>query len=184
MIKKLYIIAGPNGSGKTTLAKELVKEDKIAFLNADEIAKKRSDKFGIKSGRILLTKLDELLATGQTVVLESTISGVYHFGVMERAKRLKYEIIFIYIFLDSVEQNLPRIKQRVAVGGHDVPETDVRRRYERSMSNFWPTALRASHWELYYNGENNFEPIAQGRGEFIDIMDESTYNKFNKETKK
>lgn len=36
MIKKLYIIAGPNGSGKTTLAKELVKEDKIAFLNADE----------------------------------------------------------------------------------------------------------------------------------------------------
>ena len=58
MIKKLYIIAGPNGSGKTTLAKELVKEDKIAFLNADEIAKKRSDKFGIKSGRILLTKLD------------------------------------------------------------------------------------------------------------------------------
>jgi|GEM_PF-4068896 hypothetical protein len=52
------------------------------------------------------------------------------------------------------------------------------------MSNFWPTALRASHWELYYNGENNFEPIAQGRGEFIDIMDESTYNKFNKETKK
>ena len=138
MIKKLYIIAGPNGSGKTTLAKELVKEDKIAFLNADEIAKKRSDKFGIKSGRILLTKLDE-----QTVVLESTISGVYHFGVMERAKRLKYEIIFIYIFLDSVEQNLLRIKQRVAVGGHDVPETDVRRRYERSMSNFWPTALRA-----------------------------------------
>lgn len=166
------------------MAKELVKEDKIAFLNADEIAKKRSDKFGIKSGRILLTKLDELLATGQTVVLESTISGVYHFGVMERAKRLKYEIIFIYIFLDSVEQNLLRIKQRVAVGGHDVPETDVRRRYERSMSNFWPTTLRASHWELYYNGENNFEPIAQGRGEFIDIMDESTYNKFNKETKK
>jgi len=52
MTKKLYIIAGPNGSGKTTLAKELVKEDKIAFLNADEIAKKRSDKFGIKSGRI------------------------------------------------------------------------------------------------------------------------------------
>lgn len=83
-----------------------------------------------------------------------------------------------------MEQNLLRIKQRVAVGGHDVPETDVRRRYEHSMSNFWPTALRASHWELYYNGENNFEPIAQGRGEFIDIMDESTYNKFNKETKK
>ena len=180
MTKKLYIIAGPNGSGKTTLANELVKEDKIAFLNADEIAKKRSDTIGIKSGRILLEKLDKLLVAGDTIVLESTISGAYHFGVMERAKRLKYEIIFIYIFLDSVEQNLLRIKQRVTVGGHDVPETDVRRRYERSMANFWPTALRASHWALYYNGEDNFEPIAQGRGENIDITNEATYNKFNK----
>lgn len=53
MSKKLYIIAGPNGSGKTTLAKELVSEEKITFLNADEIARKRGDKLGLQSGRIL-----------------------------------------------------------------------------------------------------------------------------------
>lgn len=38
MSRKLYLIAGPNGSGKTTLAKELIKEEKVTFLNADEIA--------------------------------------------------------------------------------------------------------------------------------------------------
>jgi len=35
----LCIISGPNGSGKTTLAKELLENEKLEFLNADEIAK-------------------------------------------------------------------------------------------------------------------------------------------------
>ena len=35
----LYIISGPNGSGKTTLAKELLENEDLEFLNADEIAK-------------------------------------------------------------------------------------------------------------------------------------------------
>lgn len=37
--KLLYIIAGANGSGKSTLAEVLLKEKKLEFLNADEIAK-------------------------------------------------------------------------------------------------------------------------------------------------
>jgi predicted ABC-type ATPase len=36
--KLLYIIAGANGSGKSTLANVLLKEKKLEFLNADEIA--------------------------------------------------------------------------------------------------------------------------------------------------
>ena len=63
MNKKLYIIAGPNGSGKTTLAKELVSEEKITFLNADEIAHRRNDTLGLQSGRILLKKLDKCFKT-------------------------------------------------------------------------------------------------------------------------
>jgi len=183
MSKKLYLIAGPNGSGKTTLANELVKEEKIPFLNADEIAKKRSDKLGLKSGRILLRKLDERLSSGESVVLESTISGSYHNRIIARAKKEKYEIIFVYVFLDSVEQNLARIKQRVALGGHDVPECDVRHRYLRSINNFWKTAEQASHWELYYNGENNYEIIARGKADIVEIIDDVVYNKFKKEAK-
>jgi len=183
MSKKLYLIAGPNGSGKTTLANELVKEEKISFLNADDIAKKRSDKLGLKSGRILLHKFDELLLSGESIVLESTISGSYHNRIIARAKKEKYEIIFVYVFLDSVEQNLARIKQRVALGGHDVPECDVRRRYLRSMSNFWKTAEKASQWELYYNGENSYEIIARGKSDIVEIIDDVVYNKFNKEAK-
>ena len=114
---KLYIIAGPNGSGKTTMAHELVKNEKITFLNADEIAAKHNDSTGLLPSRILLDKLDKLIHNKKSIVLESTISGHYHNKVIEQARKAKCEIILVYVFLDSVEQNLARIKHRVAMGG-------------------------------------------------------------------
>ena len=41
------------------------------------------------------------------------------------------------MFLDSAELCLRRIAERVAQGGHDVPEEDVRRRFERVFPVFW-----------------------------------------------
>lgn len=38
MGKNIYLIAGANGSGKTTFSKELLKKEKLIFLNADDIA--------------------------------------------------------------------------------------------------------------------------------------------------
>lgn len=183
MTKKLYIIAGPNGAGKTTLAKELVKEENISFLNADEIAKKCKDTTGIKAGRMLLERLDGLFREGQSIVWESTVSGNLHTRIITRARKFKYEIIFVYIFLDSVEQNLARIRQRVALGGHDVPSVDVRRRYMRSLANFKDITKRVSYWELYYNGEKTYELIARGRGPMVDILNEQVYDTFTKRIK-
>ncbi len=183
MSRKLYIIAGPNGSGKTTLAKELIKEENIAFLNADEIAQRLHDNIGLAAGRALLDKLEMCLKCKESVVLESTISGNYHERVIQHAKEAKYEIVFIYIFLSSLEQNLARIKQRVMLGGHNVPETDVRRRYKRSLHNFGRVQKSVHQWELYYNGENSYELVARGCGDLVEIIDDALYNQFKKEAK-
>lgn len=183
MKSKLYIIAGPNGAGKTTLAHELVKNEVVTFLNADEIAARHKDAIGLKSGRILLKKFDELIKKNVSIVLESTISGNYHNRIVERAHRVKYEIVFIYIFLDSVKQNIARIKQRVAMGGHNVPAADVQRRYSRSMKNVQNMISQVNQWELYYNGENNYELVARGTKDTLEIIDDVLYNKFKKEAK-
>ncbi len=183
MKNRLYIIAGPNGAGKTTLAKELVKDESITFLNADEIAMRHHDNIGLLSGRILLDRFDKLVDLGKSVVLESTVSGNHHNRIIEKAHKSKYEIIFIYVFLDSVRQNLERIKHRVAMGGHNVPSADVVRRYARSMKNFRDIIEKVDYWELYYNGENNYELVARGKRGILDIIDDVLYNKFNKESK-
>ena len=117
MTKTMYLIAGPNGSGKTTLAKELITDENAIFLNADEIASAINDKVGIQSGKIIINQLNDILKSGQSFVLESTISGKYHMQAIKQAKQLKYDVVLVYVFLESVKQNLARIKMRTKLGG-------------------------------------------------------------------
>ena len=70
----LYIIAGANGSGKSTLASELLSEENIEFLNADDIAKElcpdNIESVKIKAGKIVLEKLDKLLLNKKSFAIE------------------------------------------------------------------------------------------------------------------
>lgn len=144
---------------------------------------KGGDTLGLQSGRILLKKLDACFSAKESIVLESTVSGNYYTRVIQRARKEKYQIIFVYVFLMSIEQNLARIKQCVALGGHNVPTTDVKRRYKRSLQNFFEIIPMVHQWNLYYNGEDSFEIIARGAGEQLEIMDDAVYNQFKKEAK-
>ncbi len=65
-------------------------------------------------------------------------------------KRKEYEIIIYYLRLPSAEFAVERVKMRVARGGHNVPEIDIRRRFDRSWLNF-QTIYRplANFWVVY-----------------------------------
>jgi hypothetical protein len=56
----------------------------------------------------------------------------------------------VYICLDTPERSIQRVRERVAQGGHDVPDTDVRRRYIRSLLNL-PAALSLAHQAMVYD---------------------------------
>jgi len=45
-------------------------------------------------------------------------------------------VILYYLKLPSVEFAVERVKLRVSQGGHNIPEKDIRRRFERSWNNF------------------------------------------------
>ncbi len=51
----------------------------------------------------------------------------------------------------SPEQALDRIRSRVALGGHDVPEADARRRFVRSYTNLPVAMVHAEEVLLYDN---------------------------------
>lgn len=157
MSKRVYIIAGANGSGKSTLAKELLKDENLTFLNADELAKELSpDDIGkakISAGKQLFRLLDETMRDGRSFAVETTLSGTAHIKTIEFAKAAGYDVFLIYVFLDTPDMCIARIKGRVKKGGHFIPDEDVRRRYVRSLHNFNAIYKNlVNDWLLYYNG--------------------------------
>lgn len=176
--KVFYLIGGPNGSGKTTLARELIGDHpEISFLNADDIQRENNVTAG-RAGIMLLDKMEEIFSSHASFAFETTLSGRLHNKFIKRARADGYKIVFLYVILSSVEQNLARVRQRVALGGHDVPESTIRRRYNKSLLNFEPVANLADQWELYYNGDKNYELLARGVHDQVDVVNNPKYSTF------
>jgi predicted ABC-type ATPase len=152
----IYLIAGCNGAGKTTFAKEfLPKEVKcLRFLNADEIARGISplkpSAGAVQAARLLLTQIEDCLRRRETFALESTLSGKTYIRLFERARKLGYEIELHYLWLSSPAQAVARVRQRVKLGGHDVPVADIRRRFKRSLIHLTEDYLSlANRWAVW-----------------------------------
>ena len=138
----IYLFAGSNGAGKTTFARAYLRLlDPIPrFLNADEIARGLSplepQKLALKAGRLLLHEIHDSLKSRVSIGLESTLSGTTHAKWIQHAKSLGYQIELHYLWIPSPDLAIRRIRQRVKMGGHHIPEADVRRRFDRSRINF------------------------------------------------
>jgi len=135
----------------------------------------------VTAGRVLLAKVAQVLEKGTSFVMESTISGSYHLRVLREAREKGYKIHLIYVFLKSHESNVARVKHRVHLGGHNVPETDIIRRYHKSIRNFEPTIALADAWRLYYNGSDGHQLIATSRDNYVEILHDELYQKFKTE---
>jgi len=168
-MKRLYILAGANGSGKSTISKVLLPVEGVVYVNPDDIAREMNSDdppaAKIAAGRETLRRINDLLSSGMSFAVESTLSGNAYVDMIERAKSAGYEVTIAYVFVDTADVCLERIRVRVKNGGHDVPEEDVRRRYGRSKANFLNIyAPIASHWMLYYNGGTEISLVAHGNG--------------------
>ena len=83
------------------------------------------------------------------------------------------------LFLDSPDTCVTRVRERVRKGGHDVPEFDVRRRFVRSLRNFWRSyRFLANDWVLMYNAGSDFQDVAVGAAENVSVHDEAVFNQF------
>jgi predicted ABC-type ATPase len=183
--KVLYIIAGANGSGKSTLAEVLLKERKLEFLNADEIAKEIApdaiNSVPISAGKIYFKRLDEYLKNNKSFAVESTLSGNNIVRIIQKAQKQNYKIILIYSFLPNCATCIERVKKRVANGGHNVPEEDVIRRYYKSVVKFWGEyRFIVDEWIMFYNGYE-YAPVivSLGKKDDFDIINKEMQNKFN-----
>lgn len=81
-----------------------------------------------------------------------------------------------FLFVEAVDVTLSRIKERVSKGGHDVPEPVVRRRFDRSIRNFFLEYRRlVDSWYLFDNTGTNPASIAFKKGSRLHIMNRRIY---------
>ena len=155
---RCIVIAGPNGAGKTTFARRYLPEvaDVIHFVNADLIAAGLSPLepalAAVRAGRLVLREIDRLAADRADFALESTLSGLGYARRIRAWKRTGYRVEIVYLKLKSNRLALRRIASRVQEGGHDVPRSDVIRRFARGWANFERVYRPlADAWAVYDN---------------------------------
>lgn len=185
--RNIYIIAGPNGSDKTTFAKEFLPQYVHCphFVNADLIAQGLSpflpEIVAMKAGRILLEQIRALADRNVDFAFETTLSGKAYISFMKKLKEKGYSIHLFFLWIPSTKLALARIRERVARGGHSIADKDVRRRFDRSIYNFFrfyrPLLDR---WNLFDNSTTIPRLIAREEYGKLTILDEILFIKITK----
>jgi len=139
----VYVIAGVNGAGKSSVAGETFRLSGADYYNPDEAARllraanptltqtEANSAAWHEGVRLLKRASDERL----DFAFETTLGANTIPRLLRQAANAGIEIYVWYVGLESAELHIARVKSRVARGGHDISEADIRRRYEHSRLN-------------------------------------------------
>ncbi len=100
------------------------------------------------------------LIRGANSTQEDSLSGTLAARTARQAKEKGYRVRMYYIGLDSAEESLYRIENRVRRDGHDIPEDDVLRRFStraKSLAAVLPYCDEAT----FFDNNNGFVAVAR-----------------------
>jgi predicted ABC-type ATPase len=170
--QKIVVIAGPNGAGKTTFAREFLpnEADCPVFVNVDLIAAGLApfspDAAAFRAGRLMLEEIKNHVRRRDSFAFETTLSGLTYARLIPKWQQLGYRVKLIYLSLPDVKMAITRVGNRVAQGGHFVPEAVIRRRFQAGWRNFNSNyKLLVDAWSLYDNSQRPAVLIEEGANE-------------------
>jgi predicted ABC-type ATPase len=161
----LNIIAGPNGAGKTSFANQHFETARagLYYLNADEIARGLADarlaqgELNIRAGREILRKIDTLVDADTSFMFETTLASLTYARKIPNWRQRGYTVVLIYLRLPNVEISIERARRRVALGGHDIPESVIRQRFAKSsdyLEKYYKSIV--DEWYIWDSLEGEF----------------------------
>jgi predicted ABC-type ATPase len=172
--RQVIVIAGSNGAGKTTLAPFLLRDmlGVLEYVNADPIALGLSGfdpaSMSFEAGRIMLGRLHDLAKRRDSFAFESTLASRSYAPWIKGLQAAGYRFHLLFLWLRCVELAIERVAERVRGGGHFVPEEVIRRRYRRSLINFFSLYQPlADTWSTYDNSGSGTPLLVSAGGEKI-----------------
>ena len=162
-MKNYTIIGGVNGVGKSSFTGVLKERstDLGVIVDVDRITAELGGNT-LEGGKAALRKLRECIDKGISFTQETTLSGRKTEATAKQVRELCYHVRLFYIGLDSAEESLSRISNRVKRGGHDIPHDDVVRRFAgrwEAVGKVLPYCDEAE----FYDNDNGFVLVAEYR---------------------
>lgn len=159
-MKTYTIISGVNGVGKSSLTGALkpAKKDLGEIIDIDKLAQEEKLS-NLDAGKLAIGRMNDFVEKGISFTQETTLSGHFVEKMVQKARENGYKIRMYYIGLDSAEESMLRIKNRVQKGGHNILDGDVTKRFSNRFEDLIKILPYCDEVEVYSN-ENGFVNVA------------------------
>ena len=125
----------------------------------------------------MLNRINELLDKKQSFAFETTLWTKSYTGFVKKAQSQGYEVVLLFLALDSFELAQKRVEVRVQEGGHSIPKDVIKRRYTKGLSNLFNLYIPiVDKWILLNNSEASFHVIAEGTHKDLIVKNKETWN--------
>ena len=172
------VVAGPNGAGKSTTAPLLLREGLAVdeFVNADPIAQGLSafkpESVALTAGRVMLARLKELAKTSRAFAFETTLASRTFAPWLVSLRSSGYRVHICFLSLPNADLAVSRVAERVRMGGHDVPEAVVRRRFTAGLRNFFTLYQEVvESWQMFDNSASDGPRLTAGSPSIDEALD-------------
>jgi predicted ABC-type ATPase len=158
-LPRLYVLAGVNGAGKSSIGGAMFRAAGADYFNPDEAARDlmaanpgldqvKANAEAWHQGRRLL---ERAIRERKDFAFETTLGGSTMPRLLTQAASQGFEVRIWYVGLASPELHIERVRNRVRAGGHDIPESCIRRRWRHSRLNLIQLLPALTELRVYDN---------------------------------
>jgi len=166
---RIVVLAGVNGAGKSSIAGAWLRETGMNYVNPDERARSIREALGCAieeanshAWREGVERLGHAIERREDYAFETTLGGKTIPRLLDSAAVSGCDVIVWYVGLSTPEQHVARVRARVAAGGHDIPETKIRERWDSSRRNLIALMPAITELQVFDNSREG-DPIPPPR---------------------
>jgi predicted ABC-type ATPase len=158
-VPTITVLAGTDGAGKSSIGGARLEAARTPLYNPDIETQAlivansgmTLDEANAAAWRIGKVRLEAAIAERHRFNFETTLGGTTITRLLARAHNNGLRLRIWYCGLSDAELHVARVRARVRRGGHDIPATKIRERYDASRNNLCTILPSLDELMLYDN---------------------------------